>query len=103
MLTVPVWSSSASSNVKCVHDSHAYREMKRTSNCITAVCHYLVFSALIPIPYLAVPSGRFTRLTGSSSSPAKPSMSPANRRLVMVRPPMLTVSVWSSSASSNVN
>ena len=52
----------------------------------------LVFSALISMPYdVDVFSRRSTKLTSSCSSPAKPSMSSAKLRLVIVLPPMLTV------------
>ena len=52
----------------------------------------LVFSALISMPYdVDVFSKRSTKLTSSCSSPAKPSMSSAKRKLVIVLPPMLTV------------
>ena len=57
----------------------------------------LVFSALISMPYdVDVFSRRSTTLTSSCSSPAKPSMSSAKRRLVIVLPPMLTVPLWFS-------
>ena len=52
----------------------------------------LVFSALISMPYdVDVFSRRSTKLASSCSSPAKPSMSSAKRRLVIVLPPMRTV------------
>ena len=52
----------------------------------------LVFSALISMPYdVDIFSRCSTKLTSSCSSPAKPSMSSAKRRLVIVLPPMLTV------------
>ena len=52
----------------------------------------LVFSALISMPYyIDVFSRRSTKLASSCSSPAKPSMSSAKRRLVIVLPPMLTL------------
>ena len=57
------------------------------------VCHSLVFSALISMPHLEVASSScFTRLASSSFFSVRPSMSSANLRLVIVRPPMLTVS-----------
>ena len=56
----------------------------------------LVFSALISMPYdVDVFSRCSTKLASSCSSPAKPSMSSAKRRLVIVLPPMLTVPWWS--------
>jgi len=60
----------------------------------------LVFSALIPMPY-AVEAllRRSTKFASSSTSPAKPSMSSAKRRLVIVLPPMLTVTSRSSKVS----
>ena len=59
----------------------------------------LVFSALISMPYdVDVFSRRSTKLTSSCSSPAKPSMSSAKRRLLIVLPPMLTVPWWFSKA-----
>ena len=49
----------------------------------------LVFSALISMPYdVDVFSRRSTILASSCSSPAKPSMSSAKRRLVIALPPM---------------
>ena len=52
----------------------------------------LVFSALISMPQAEEAlSRRSTKFASSSSSPAKPSMSSAKRRLVIVLPPMLTV------------
>ena len=44
-------------------------------------------------------SRRSTREASSSSYPARPSMSSAKRTLVIALPPMLTVPLWSSSAS----
>ena len=41
-------------------------------------------------------------LASSSSFPARPSMSSAKRKLVIVLPPMLTVPWWSSSASVTI-
>ena len=52
----------------------------------------LVFSALISMLYdVDGFSRRSTKLASSCSSPAKPLMSSAKRRLVIVLPPMLTV------------
>ena len=52
----------------------------------------LVFSALIFMSKAAeVLSRRSTREASSSSFPARPSMSSAKRKLVIVQPPMLTV------------
>ena len=52
----------------------------------------LVFSALISMPQAAETLlRRSTNLDCSSSSPAKPSMSSAERRLVNILPPMLAV------------
>ena len=48
----------------------------------------LVFSALISMPYdVDVFSRRSTKLASSCSSPAKPSMSSAKQRFVIVLPP----------------
>ena len=49
----------------------------------------LVLSALISMPWAV--SRRSTKFASSSSSPAKPLMSSAKQRLVIVLPPMLTV------------
>ena len=52
----------------------------------------LVFLALISMPKDAeVSSGQSTRVASSSSFPARPSMSTAKHKLVIVLPPMLTV------------
>ena len=52
----------------------------------------LVFSALISMPQAVEALSRHsTNFASSSSSPAKPSMSPVKRRLVIVLPPLLTV------------
>ena len=52
----------------------------------------LVFSALISMLYAVETLSRYsTNFASSSSSPAKPSMLSAKRRLVIVLPPMLTV------------
>ena len=60
----------------------------------------LVFLALISMPYdVDVFSRHSTKLASSCSSPAKPSMSSAKRRLVIVLPPMLTVPWWFRKAS----
>ena len=60
----------------------------------------LVFSALISIFYrLQVLSRLSTRASSSCFSSARASMSSANRRLVMVLPPMLTFPSCSSRAS----
>ena len=60
-----------------------------------------VFSALICIPYAVEASSRwFTNLASSCSCPARPSMSSAKRKFVIVLPPILTVPSWSSSASA---
>ena len=51
-----------------------------------------VFSALICMPYAVEASSRcFTDLTSSSSRPARPSMSSAKRKFVIVLSPILTV------------
>ena len=51
-----------------------------------------VFSALICIPYAVEASSRwFTNLASSCSCPARPSMSSAKRKFVIVLPPILTV------------
>ena len=47
----------------------------------------------------ATVEGNHLHFASSSSSPAKPSMSSAKRKLVIVLPPMLTVPSWSSKAS----
>ena len=60
-----------------------------------------VFSALICMPYAVEASSRcFTNLTHSHSCPARPSMSSAKRKFVIVLPPILTVPSWSSSESA---
>ena len=60
----------------------------------------LVFPALISMPYCVdVFSRRSTKLASSCSSPAKPSMSSAKRRLVTFLPPMMTVPWWFPKAS----
>ena len=60
-----------------------------------------VFSALICIPYAVEASSRwFTNLTSSCSCPARPSMSSAKHKFVIVLPPILIVPSWSSSASA---
>ena len=60
----------------------------------------LVFSALISTPQAVEALSRHPiNFASSSSSPAKPSMSSAKRRLVIVLPPKLTVHSWSSRAS----
>ena len=52
----------------------------------------LVFSARTSMPWaVEALSRRSTNFASSSASPAKPSMSSAKRRLVIVLPPMLTV------------
>ena len=51
-------------------------------------CHQL---SLLSTDLHAVGCGGLTNFARSSSSPAKPSMSSAKRRLVIVLPPMLTV------------
>ena len=52
----------------------------------------LISSALISMPWaVEALSRRCTNLASSFSSPAKPSMSSAKQRLVIVLPPMLTV------------
>ena len=59
-----------------------------------------VFSALICMPYaVEASSRRFTNLTSSCSCPARPPMSSAKRKFVVVLPPILTIPSWSSSAS----
>ena len=60
-----------------------------------------VFFAMICIPYAVEASSRwFTNLTSSCSCPARPSMSSAKRKFVIVLPPILTVPSWSSSAAA---
>ena len=57
----------------------------------------LVFSALISMPQAVEALSRHsTNFASSSSSHAKPSMSLAKRRLLIVLPPMLTAPSWSS-------
>ena len=59
-----------------------------------------VLSGQMSILYLVVVvSRRPTRTPASSSSSAFTTMSPAKRKLVISRPPMLTLPSWSSSAS----
>ena len=64
------------------------------------VCHQL---GLLGTTLHAVGYGSFSRLStnfaSSSSSPAKPSISSAKRKLVIVLPQVLTVPSWSSKAS----
>ena len=63
----------------------------------------LVFSALISILYLLQVLSRLsTRASSSYSSSARASMSSANRRLVMLLPPMLTFPSCSSRASDMI-
>ena len=61
------------------------------------VCHQL---GLLGTDLHAVGCGglsrRLAKFANSSSSPAKPSMWPAKRRLVIVPPPVLTMPSWSS-------
>ena len=58
------------------------------------------------LPFISIPNAQTAlsrvpiRHPNSSSVPASPSMSSANRRLVMFLPPILTVPLWSLSASS---
>ena len=60
----------------------------------------LVFSALTSTPLAVEALSRCSaRFASSSSSPARPSMSSATQRLVILLPPMLTVPSWSSKAS----
>ena len=60
-----------------------------------------VFSALICMPYAVEASSRcLTNLTSSCSCPARSSMLSAERKFVIVLPPILTVPSWSSSASA---
>ena len=60
----------------------------------------LVFSALMcMLMAVEVLSRRSTKSASSSSLPARPSMSLANRKFVIFLPPMLTVPSWSFSAS----
>ena len=61
----------------------------------------LVFSVLIAMPFYVVDafSSRLKYLISSSAFPARGTMSPANRKFVIVLPPMLTDPSWSSKAS----
>ena len=59
----------------------------------------LVFWALISMPKAVEALSRRSTNLASSFSAAKPSMSSAKRRLVIVLPQMLTVPSWSSKAS----
>ena len=62
--------------------------------CLSLFVISFVFSALISMSNLEDVSSRFfTKVASSSSLPASPSMSSANRRLVILRLPMLTVPV----------
>ena len=70
---------------------------------IGAVCHHLIFSALISILYFVQVLLRLsTRASSSCSSSARAFMSSANRRLVIFLPPMLTFPSCSSRASDMV-
>ena len=61
----------------------------------------LVFWTLICMLHaVEVSSRRSTRLAKSNSEPARPSMSSAKRKFEIVLPPMATVDLWSSSAST---
>ena len=63
----------------------------------------LVFWALISMSYVAeVLSRHSTSLVNSLSVPARPSMSTAKRRLVIVLPPKQTVPSWSSSGHNSL-
>ena len=63
------------------------------------VCHHKVFWDLISMPWaVEALSRRSTKFASSSSSPAKPSVSSAKWRLVIVLPPMLTMPSSSSSS-----
>ena len=63
----------------------------------------LVFSAPICMPYVVeVLSRRSTRVANSTSEPARPSMSSPKRKFEIVLPPILTVDLWSSSASAMI-
>ena len=63
----------------------------------------LVFSALICMPYVVeVLSRCYTRLSNSNSAPARPSVSSVKHKFEIVLPPMLTVDLWSSSASAMI-
>ena len=63
---------------------------------VSSFCPFTLISLLILQVWRLC---RHTTNFASSSSPAKPSMSSAKRRLVIVLPPMLTVPSWSSKAS----
>ena len=63
----------------------------------------LVFSALICMLYaVQVLSRCSTRLANSNYEPTRPSMSSEKRTFEIVLPPMLTVDLWSSSASAMI-
>ena len=104
--TVLVWDvqlPSVASHLKvCVHFSISGVKFHNLISLWMPLALFVVsfFSALISILYFVQVLSRLSTRASSSYSPsAKASMSSANRRLVMVLPPMLTFPSYSSGAS----